>query len=143
VPITTLDKEAAKVALDRWKPTKLGESYYVKKTLAGHTTLCEFRNLHVRLTPHALSQADKLNGIGYQAEISLFADVVRTYQQEPFPTDKGWSQWSDGTSGRGIGGWPTFSTVQELNGKWRVDDEIPGVTSYVQYKQLEPSDLPK
>ena len=147
-PITPLDKEAAKIALDHWKLTKLGESFYVQRIVIVQNepgpprTTYELRNVHVALAPTEVTEADKLNGVEYHAMISLRADAAHTYSPEkgndlggrymPQPPDTTWSKWLDIKYIP-----PLFSlSFDKANGKWSTPSDR------YRFKQVEASDLP-
>jgi hypothetical protein len=142
-PVTTLDKEAAKQALDRWKPSKLGQSYYV---ICVNTvkTVYELQKLRVQLQPSPLSEADKLNGYEWRGVIVLSADAVRSYcpqRRDGFgkssPPDTTWSQWINETM-------PFSFIAAKTNGKWSLEDPSSMLTSTPNlFEQVEASDLPK
>ncbi len=150
--INPLDKEAAKQGLDLWKPTKLGQCFYVARIVRSgpHSTdtvktINELRNIRVELSPQRLSEADKLNGAQWAGEIWLKADAERSYcpqsrddpsslfGREKLPPDTTWSRWTE-----------NFYWVAECdktNGKWTTVNER-GFFGPVTFKQVEPSDLP-
>ncbi len=150
--INPLDKEAAKQALDCWKPTKLGQSFYVARIVRSgpHSTdtvktIYELRNIRVELSPQRLSEADKLNGAQWAGEIWLKADAERSYcpqsRDDPsslfgrkiLPPDTTWSRWT--------GDFYWVTKYDKTNGKWTLDgDSFFG--QVVTFKQVEPSDLP-
>jgi hypothetical protein len=151
VPITPLDKEAAKIALDDWKVTKLGQSFYVQTIAVEErfrgwpTTIHELGNVHVGQAPTEVTEADKLNGVEYHAVISLRADAERTYCPEKgndlggryqvMPRDTTWTKWQDVKLFA-----PLFSVrFDKANGKW----SEPGDAYRCDFKQVEASDLPK
>jgi len=152
--ITAIDKEAAQHALDRYKPTKLGQSYYVYmiESMPNGTvtarTLFEIRNPQVQLSPEPLeplTEADKLNGVSRPAwtgKVALCCDASRMYIKgatrgfdafTPIPAEATWSKWGNTYL---VAGW------EKTNGKWVVDD-LTDHTRLFTFKEAQASDLPK
>ena len=146
--LTQLDKEAAKQALDHWKPTKLGQSFYVASIVGSGPqnrdtvkTIYELRNVRLELFPKQLSEADKLNGAEWTGDIGLKADAGRNYCSqsrhdpssifgtETLPPDTTWSRWG--------GNFSLVATYHKDNGTWTTDE----LTLFT-FKQVEASDLP-
>lgn len=154
LPITALDKDVAKMVLEYWNPTKIGQSYYMHvittAILSGKTytqnILYEYRNPKFVIRPNGLSEADKLNGIEWSGEVSLTSEAFRTYSKEkwgegfinsnPPPPDKTWQEWKSG------GGWQPLVFVR-IKGKWQMIKQ-PSIGEGRQiFKQVDTSDLPK
>jgi hypothetical protein len=97
--VSALDIEAAKKAVDFWKPTSVGRaSCYVcennpdRKAASNHTkTVFELQDVKVQVAPESLSEADKLNKVEWRGRVSLHYTAVRYYS----PPDKTWSQWRE------------------------------------------------
>ena len=165
-PLTALDMEAAKEALDRWNLTRIGdgESHYVCERFRSAKTgsapplpkaVAEMRKVSVEVTPHDINEADKLNGKEWSGHVQLCYEVVRTYPQVKFwrvdseyhPNDEGWSQWriqSQNPGGPdvdfGLGADEHFEFYVDptrVNGNW----QFP--TAKYKREKVQPSDLPK
>jgi hypothetical protein len=143
-PASLIDKEAAEQAIDHWKPTKLGQSYYIHQTttFGGSTNMemsvCELRNPQLQLFPEPLSEPDKLNGTEWRGVIKLYSDAARFYAPQGMngafglPPSTTWSQWANQL---------TQAQFHKINGKWSVDNLVPN--QIWRFKNVEPSDLPK
>jgi hypothetical protein len=114
-PLTTpLDKEAAELAIQIWKPTKIGESYYLHMVETGRQggcspsdegkvlqrTIYELRKVSVVILGGPVSEAQRLNGIEWYGSVALAYKTIRVYRPQKFGTfagssDKGWSEWVD------------------------------------------------
>ncbi len=73
----------------------------------------QFKNLRMKIEtfPKTLSEADKMNGLQWQGQISLSADVTR----ERLKGQKQWGNWTDGFGAQNMG-----LSMREVNGKWSV-----------------------
>jgi hypothetical protein len=146
-PMKPLDREAAKQALDRWQPTKIGRSHYVYMITSKpdntdtERIIYEMRNVRIQILPEKISDADKLNGTEWKGQILLRADALRSYSpqrgkdasgsiQQP---DTTWSPWSDSEF---------VVQVERTHDKWNVEELSPQ-TRLIKFKQTEASDLPK
>jgi len=97
--VTSLDIEAAKTAVDFWKPTSVGHAscYVCENSSVGNfdpnmnhpKTVFELQDVEVKVGPRELSAADKLNKVEWRGSVSLHYTAVRSYS----PPDKAWSQW--------------------------------------------------
>jgi hypothetical protein len=147
-PLTTLDQEAAQLAIDHWKPTKSGESWYICqiKTREGHPDLRQvFELREVALDVSAwgqISEADRLNGLESSVKIWLRAEAIRDRSRErpnvAYDTNQG--KWKDG-------GKLCFIRFQRVNGKW-TREEMDAVNMHasvnddsIQFIRVEPSQL--
>jgi hypothetical protein len=140
--ITTLDMEVAKMAVDFWKPTKIGESYYMCeiKPNSAEPTIAELRGACVTVRPNAsgrLSEADRLNGIEWVGDVLLTFEAVRWHSNPPAyqQVDGKWKQ--EGTLVR--------LDFERINGKWE-RGKMFGVFAVTEsfgiaYKHVDSSDL--
>jgi hypothetical protein len=81
--------------------------------MVGSDTEYQFKNLRmvIEKSPFGLSTAQKMNGLQWEGQINLSAEVTR----ERVAGQKEWGNWSDGYVAPNMG-----LTVQEVNGKWRI-----------------------
>jgi hypothetical protein len=148
-PLNPLDYEAAEQAVELWKPTKLGDSYYVNQ-IESHPvlrqgqsdirkTIFELRKANVVVYPDSLSEADKLNGLEWQGSVGLCAEAARSYCDYSYPVQpaNSWSAWRPGEfgSGRILG-----INCEKRNGKWKI---VRGVIEGTTFNKVEQSDIPK
>lgn len=83
---------------------RCGESYLYKDDK--HAVLHEFRDVSLEVTPRALTEADRLNGVRWAGVFSLSAKAFR--QQSHY--SKAWDKWKD----RGY----LQIKARDVNGKW-------------------------
>ena len=159
--VPSLDTEAFKKTLERWKPTKIGESHYVciivskRDNTDSERFVFELRNFRVESTRDYLSEADKLNGKQWVGKILLKADAGRMYCPQgrlgdfgvKIPPDTTWTKWESNVL--------FVEHWDKTNNKWsEAFDEVGGplvwgycINQYadqiITFKQVEPSDLPK
>ena len=139
-PLTLLDKEVAKQAIDRWKPTELGGSYYLcvidsfqDCPIKGRTVI-ELRQPSIEVHPEAVDEADKLNGIAWKGSVRLMANAIRLYCPEKLPhekfgggyhpadsPDEKWGQWKRITN-NAPNDCLTVVDLVKTNGKWAAAD---------------------
>jgi hypothetical protein len=163
-PLTAIDKEAAREAIDRWKLTRGsdGECYYACQVFAPPTDflglpsntpnlklLAEMRHVSVDVEPWDVSEASKLNGVEWEGTVSLQFEAIRLHPQVMFsssdktfhPNNETWSQWETNPSfvrfGTGCFSYTfsTFTKLKRVNGCWQV---VAG-----SFEKVQPSDLPK
>ena len=147
--VTTLDKEAAEKAVPAWKPTKIGESYYIEAVLLGNDSattvyhkgkifaeLFELRNVSAEVRGWSISEADRLNGVEWKGNVSLLVGAVRCYVRErgQFQDKKSkmWSAWGQCTSPDRA----QFNCFLEVhatkaNGKWEASYYPPAASRII------------
>jgi hypothetical protein len=120
----------------------------------------ELRNPRIEASSNSLSEAEKLNGVEWAGFVYIKADAFRRCPpQFAANSSSTWSSWlSDDNPNASFGGVYTGSTnarghytyqftVTKIKGEWRVTplhpEEPTGEPYYVNYKKVEPSDLPR
>ncbi len=114
--ISDLDKEAAKLAVQFFDPTKIGESYYTCHVQTSRDPKCpnkgrlliELRKVSMEVDPSEVTEAEQLNGIEWHGNATLQAGLARFCMLADLPSpmfgggyapgrapDKTWSPWSD------------------------------------------------
>src|SRR5262245_29163143 len=75
----------------------------------------QYREMSFTIAPQPLSDATKLNGSDYRAEVAFKNAPVRVYRTEAdYEGPKGWSNWRDDYLERLV--------VERRNGKWIISD---------------------
>jgi len=145
--LTALDKEAIQLALDFWKPTRIGDSYYLRYIRRSKDPKCpnkgraiiQLRQVSIRFYPSQVDEAAKLNGIEWQGSVELQYEAGRFYVLErlaclttnnplsgvfsydsPRAPDTKWSDWETAS------GAPRMS-LERVNGKWKTDTNTSGI----------------
>ena len=131
----TLQNDAVTIAREHWKFTQLGASYYLCEITGTTKTVFELRDIKITASTHALSEADKLNGVDWAGEVHLEAGALRTYSGVPGTS---WSEWVSPL--KAPMGYVDTLVVQKIRGKWEVGELHP---SNVTFKQVDQSDLPQ
>jgi hypothetical protein len=148
-PLTALDNEAAQLAVEFWKPTKIGKSYYFcylqtsqdPECPSKGRTIIELRNVSVEVNPWTVTEADQLNGVEWNGTVTLYSGLLRFYTLSKLPSarapisgggynpplepDKTWSPWRDNapkeTLGGGrVGGERLIVPLERAKGKWTI-----------------------
>jgi len=164
----SLEKEAGKRAREHWKLTTLGGSNYLCETTAAtkpsqigseraSKTVYELRNIKVEVSPHSLSEADKLNGVEWRGSVHVGAEAFRRYSPQPYNggnPDQTWSAWKSPPetmfTRRGDYYVDTLY-VRKTKSEWEVGESLREMGQSLQlvrrlpvtFKQVEASDLPK
>jgi hypothetical protein len=131
--LSPLELEAAKQAVEFWKLTTIGDSYYV--FMIGpddKNTIYEFRQIEFEVDTSGLPPQAKLNGLEFETDVDLYFKKVRILRP-----DGRWSDWSGRINEKEPNLWLTVSRVK---GKWEVNDRVG--KSGATYKKIETSDLP-
>lgn len=156
--LTSLDREAAAFAISFWKPTKLGDSYYLRRSrgdprggmrfgaarpvdLVSEERLYQLRGPRIVVSRNSISEADQLNGLTWQGRVSLDAEAVRTCLLRGYgKTGKAWSEWSQGEPGGAM-------AIERRNGQWTghlADSPFPDYSGIsVEFKRADPADIPR
>jgi hypothetical protein len=145
--LSPLAYEAAKQALELWKPTKIGESYYVYMIQPLYMrgpevgkTIFELREVEVFVDPGGLSDADRLNGLAWKGSVRLQAKLARCYWDYKYrvrPANT-WSVWEEGDNILASAGLYPIK-FENKNGKWKIVEGVERTT----FKQIDQSDIPK
>jgi len=157
-PLRPLDYEAAKYAVEFWKLTKLGDSFYIMVVTGSGKTILEFRQAMVCVDSSGLTEADKLNGVEWRGQVYLNYSVARAYKDHNAflgPANR-WSDW-----GRLVGAMEPSTVppglpddiygmgrfvLEKRSGKWIGGEDFGvgwGGKRIVTIKQVDKSDIPK
>jgi hypothetical protein len=75
----------------------------------------QVRSVSFTLQPESLTEAQKLNGADYRAQVTFTGTPERHYRtQETYEGPPGWSKWSDG--------WDRYLAIERRDGKWLIQD---------------------
>lgn len=148
-PLSRLAYQAIEQALETWKPTKLGDSYYVYVTASRQGSswdmICEFRRVKVIVSQSDLSEVNRLNGQEWVGAVFLSAELFRIYGETDLLGNsiRGWSHWQGDMGSHNIRELFSMGYAQ-TNGKW--EESAPrkrlGNPTY-SFKHVEQSDIPK
>lgn len=130
--LSSSDCEAAQQALTLWKPARISESVYVcqiEPPFGARTSpkksIFELQKPEVRVCRSYVSEAGKLNGIEWEADVLLYAAVARSWCNVGYiygpsiqPANS-WSPWQDGGENQGV-------HCVKKNGKWNVTISMIG-----------------
>jgi len=171
LPLTSLDKEAARLAIAEWKPTRTGngDSYFVCQIRNEHeialNAVFELKGLSVVIDSHTLTDADRLNGWEWRGTVWLDCDAVRSYipketklrlgpnwglssvgheEYEIVDEDTTWSEWRP--KQLMSSDWrddPADITIVRQNGEWRLESSLNSPGRTFGFKKVDPSDLPR
>jgi len=141
---TSTDLEAAKVALDLWKPTKIGKSYYLFYYLyqANYETkaIFELRGPMIYVRPQEISEADKLNGLEWKGRVNFASEATRScLLASPDAPINQWSEWWSSAVSTDAGF--SFELVKSNNGKWVFHRE--GGHPILTFAEITEADIPK
>lgn len=141
--VTALDKEAAENGLKVWKPTKIGDSFYIEAVVVRNgkflvRELYELRRVHAEIERSRISEAERLNtGNEWQGKVSIFSEAMRCNVLEfisPGNKPKTWSPWVEMlpvpeklmTPAPVSVAKSVFAvTASKANGKWDAQGDLP------------------
>jgi hypothetical protein len=79
--------------------------------------LVQYKGLNIQISPRALSEADRLDGLEWQGEVNVSAAVVRHYYKDEKQTAPAyWHDWLDWSKIEG--GQALTITMTRKGGKW-------------------------
>ena len=168
--LTAIDREAARRTIDYCKPTVVGQSCYVTKSLhtrlnhlngttenLENTTLVELRDPKVIVNPELLSEADRLNSIGWRGTVVIECSSARSCWLQPAQAQpreerlefRKWSEWRSQDS--------LYFYLRQKRAEWIVTDNQSYISnsdqgyidptshgySYSSYRKINPADIPK
>ena len=125
--LTSEDKEAAEFVrsqlAEHWVKsaegwtTQFQNRNALNEIIAGTPTLLykQYREMRFTMAPATLTDAMKLNGSDYRAEVGFKSSPVRYFRTEPaYDAPQGWSNWKDD--------YLENLAVERRNGKWIISD---------------------
>lgn len=114
----SIDQQAEQQARAFWNAriTRCGDDYFTLDRSYIH----QFRNLRIEVRSRLVSTSDRLNGIEYIGNTSVYVGQSRTYSpKSALYQNTGWSKWSEGFSGA-MGGVGLDASLKKENGRWSV-----------------------
>ena len=162
--ITPIVEEAACQAVDYFKITRIGDSYYScnvseyfgparpEQSRIGND-VTEHRSPVIIVSTYSLSEADKINGIEWKGNVRIEAAATRSYSpkianaytfERRTEPDTTWSQWrsSLGSALSGDGLLIPHIEMDKVNGVWRTKPVPEAGYWRTTWRQVTTSDLP-